>query len=359
VKKIPVIRDETWNSMVDTIGRRLPIRFEAGPNPRKWSHPWRITPSWQEGVEGESKGQWLFKIKPGFVNGVEVTIPARVKNASARTISRLTEAKEDIKDPDRIVDAFLTEWPSVEIGQTRVIGTGADPSGFGGSALSNAGIKLSYEPVPKFFADLGVTSANMQITGSIGGGISFIDGQEDAKTARRLRACDVSLWKDRSAAKFEVYPGSILDGSLGSIYITYGHSGGMKENPYLRISSKFSPPPEPESEMALLEGITDPEYDLTKIATIYFVSPEGVEPAAELDSSWTPYVEYNHFWNLAHSPQSIPDGAPIEPIMLTTALAGGVANFVIATILAPLNNQLNTALQILKSRNMRGRFWSL
>jgi hypothetical protein len=359
VKKIPIIRDETWNSMVDTIGRRLPIRFEAGPNPRKWSHPWKITPSWQEGVEGESKGQWLFKIKPGFVNGVEVTIPARVKNASARTIARLTEAKEDIKDPERMIDAFLTEWPSVEIGPTRVIGTGADPSGIAGSALSDAGIKLIYEPVPKFFANLGVTSANTQITGNLTSGITFIDGIEDTKTARRLRACDVSLWKDRPSAKFEVYPGSLLDGSFGAIYITYNHSGGMKKNPYLRINSKFSPPPEPESEMALLEGITDPEYDLTKLATIYFVSPEGVEPAAELDSTWTPYVEYNHFWNLAHSPQSIPDSVPIEPIRLTTALAGGLADILIATILAPLNNQLNTALQILKSRNLRGAFWSL
>ena len=345
--------------MVDTIGRRLPIRFEAGPNPRKWSHPWKITPSWQEGVEGESKGQWLFKIKPGFVNGVEVTIPARVKNASARTIARLTEAKEDIKDPERMIDAFLTEWPSVEIGPTRVIGTGADPSGIAGSALSDAGIKLIYEPVPKFFANLGVTSANTQITGNLTSGITFIDGIEDTKTARRLRACDVSLWKDRPSAKFEVYPGSLLDGSFGAIYITYNHSGGMKKNPYLRINSKFSPPPEPESEMALLEGITDPEYDLTKLATIYFVSPEGVEPAAELDSTWTPYVEYNHFWNLAHSPQSIPDSVPIEPIRLTTALAGGLADILIATILAPLNNQLNTALQILKSRNLRGAFWSL
>jgi hypothetical protein len=182
---------------------------------------------------------------------------------------------------------------------------------------------------------------------------------EDPKTARRLRSCDVSLWKDRPSAKFEVYPGSILDGSFGAIYITYNHSGGMKKNPYLRISEKFVPPIEPESEMALLEGITDPEFDVLKVASIYFVSPPGVEPAAELDATWTPYVKYNHFWNLAHSPQSIPDSAPIEPIRLTTALAGGLADILIATILAPLNNQLNQALQILKSRNLRGAFWSL
>ena len=358
MKNIPLIRHESWNSLVDTISRRLPLRFEAGPNPRKWSHPWKISPFWDNGDEENGiAGQWLFKIKPGFVNGVEVTVPTRVKDAGERTIARLTEAKEDIKDPERMVDAFLTEWPRVEIGETRVIGTGAEPTGLVGSALTN--IKVVYEPVPKFFANLGVTEAHIEFEGNITSGFTFKDGMEDPKTARRLRSCDVSLWKDRPSAKFEVYPGSILDGSFGAIYITYNHSGGMKKNPYLRISEKFVPPIEPEDEMALLEGITDPEFDVFKVASIYFVSPPGVEAAAPLDATWTPYVKYNHFWNLAHSPQSIPDSAPIEPIRLTTALAGGLADILIATILAPLNNQLNQALQILKSRNLRGAFWSL
>lgn len=340
--------------MVDTIGRRRPIIFEAGPNRRKWRHPWKITPTWQEPEEGEGKGQWLFKIRPGFVNGVEVTIPARVKHLSERSLRRLEAAGEDIKKPEREVDAFLTEWPSVEIGPTRVIGTGANPTG-----ISPNGFNLSYEPVPQFFTDLGVTAAHTQTSGNLNSGITFTDGKEDLQKARRLRACDVSLWKDRPSAKFEVDPGSILDGIVGAISVTYNHSGGMRKNPYIRVSTQFTPPPEPESEMALLEGMTDPEYDLTKIATIYFVSQEGAEPAAELDDTWTPYVEYDHFWNLAHSPQSIPDSTPIEPIRLTTALAGGLADITIATLLAPLNAQLNQALQILKSRNLAGRFWSL
>jgi len=339
--------------MVDTIGRRLPIIFEAGPSRRNWSHPWKITPTWQEPEEGEGKGQWLFKIRPGFVNGVEVTIPARVKHIGERSLRRLEAAGEDIKKPDSEVEAFLTEWPSVEIGPTRAIGTGASATGISG------GFNLTYESVPQFFTDLGVTAAHTQTSGNLNSGITFTDGIEDTKTARRLRACDVSLWKDRPSAKFEVDPGSPLEGTVGAINVTYNHSGGMKKNPYIRVSSKFTPPPEPESEMALLEGITDPEYDLTKLATIYFVSPEGAEPAAPLDETWTPYVEYNHFWNLAHSPQSIPDSTPIEPIRLTTALAGGLADILIATLLAPLNSQLNTALQILKSRNLAGRFWSL
>lgn len=351
MKNIPLIRHETWNSLVRDISRRRPLRFGPIPNPRKWEHPWTIKPSWND-----DEKQWFFKINPGFVNGVEVTVPTRVKHAGERTIKRLEDTKDDIANKEQTVDAFLTEWPSVEVGSTRVIGTGAQPESFGGSSGS---IKVSYEPVPKFFADLGVTSANPEISGNLNSGVTFKDQTEDTKTARRLRCCDVSLWKDRPSAKFEVYEGSILDGSMGAIYITYNHSGGMKKNPYLRISSQFTQPIEPESEMALLEGVSDPEFDVMMLATIYFVSEPGAEPSAPLDETWTPYVKYSHFWNLAHSPQSIPDSTPIEPIRLTTPLMGGIANLTITTLLAPLNSQLNQALQILKSRNLKGAFWSL
>lgn len=356
MKNIPLIHHETWNSLLRDISRRRPLRFSNTKPQNKWDHPWTITPTWEEGGQKKgTKGQWLFKIKPGFVNSDQVTVPTRVKHAGKRTIDRLTKAKEDIKEPERMVDAFLTEWPRIEVGPTRVMGTGADPTGI--STGSN--IKLSYEPVPKFFADLGVTSVNAQISGNINSGITFKDGKEDSKKARRLRACDISLWKDRPSAKFEVYEGSILDGSMGSIYINYNHSGGMKENAYLRISSKFTPPIVPESEMALIEGVTDPEFDVTKIATIYFVSQPGAEPAAPLDKTWEPHIKYYHFWNLAHAPKNIPNSVPIEPIRLTTALAGGLADITILGLLSPLNNQLNEVIQTLKSRNLSGSFWSL
>jgi hypothetical protein len=350
VKKIPLIHHKTWNSLIDKINRRRPLRFQKLKTSKKWEHPWTITPSWDE-----LEGKWLFRIKPGFVNGSAVTIPTRVKYAGDRTVARLKKEKGYVDKPEAMIDAFLTEWPRVEVGPTRLIGTGANPSGIS----SDNNIKLSYEPVPEFFSNLGVTSANTQIEGSINSGITFIDGQEDAKTARRLRACDVSLWKDRPSAKFEIYPGSVLDGSLGSIYITYNHSGRMNKNAYLRVESKYVAPIVPESEMALIEGITDPEYDFIKIATIYFVSEEGAEIGAELDRTWTPHVQYNTFWNLAHAPRSIPESVPIEPIRLTTALAGGLADITIAMLLSPLNSQLNQAIQILKSRNMKGSFWSL
>lgn len=347
MKTVPYIQTHIWNELVDKISRRLPINFVFDKRPT-WSHPWKISPKW----DNDGK-QWVFTIKPGFVNGIEVTTPTRVKYANSRTIERLKEAGVKNLNDDRVVDAFICESPQIEIGSTRIIGTGANPTGI------SSNLRLSYEPVPQFFKDLGVGESNVQISGSLSGGITFKDGPDEGKKVRRLRACDVSLWKDRPSAKFEIYNGSILDGSMGSVYITYNHSGGMRKNPYLQVSAEFNPPPEPDSVMALLDGMTDPEYDLLKVATIYFLSPEGASEEAELDSSWTPFVKNDIFWNLAHSPQRIPDPTPIEPIRLITPLAFGIASPTIAMILSPFNDLLNRAAQILMSRNLAGKFWSL
>jgi len=325
------------------------MKFVVSDSSSGWPHPWQITPRWDI-----KEKEWVFSVKPGFVNGVEVTALTRVKHATSRTIERLKKAGEKKLTDEKLIDAFLCESPGIQIGTTRTIGTGASATGISG------GFSLTYEPVPAFFTNLGVTAAHTQTKGNINSGITFTDQKEDnSKKARRLRACDVSLWKDRPSAKFDVYEGSILDGSMGAINIVYSNLGGMKKNPYLRINSKFNPPPVPDSAMALLEGMTDQEYDVIKVATIYFLSREGAVAGAELDSTWEPFVEYNIFWNLAHSPQRIPNSTPIEPIRLITPLLAGIANLPIAMILSPYNDLLNRAIQTLKSRNLAGRFWSL
>ena len=357
---IPLIRHETWNSLVRDISRRRPLRFDPIPKPRMWRHPWQIIPSWEDGGEKGSKGQWLFRVNPGFVNGVEVTAPTRVKRASERTISRLEDEEIDIKDPDRQIDAFLTEWPYLEITGTRAIGTGAEPLALTGGVMSAGGVKLSYESVPPFFADLGVTSFHSQISGNLDNGIEFTTEGEDAEDARRLQACEVSLWKDRLSAKLEYTEGTPLDGTFGSMNIVYNNLGRVRKNPYLRVSVKFKPPEEPESSKDLLEGFVDPEQDAILLATIYFLSPPGAGSDALMDNTWTPYVKYANFWNLAHSTQNIPDSTPFEPIKLNLPpLAGGIGSSIINNMLAQNNYLLEKAFLAQKRASMKGAFWSL
>ena len=78
-----------------------------------------------------------------------------------------------------------------------------------------------------------------------------------------------------------------------------------------------------------------------------------------MDDTWIAFVKHDQFWNLAHAPQRIPDPTPIEPIRLQTGLAGGIADSIFSSLLAPGNDAFNSALQVLRNRNLAGRFWSL
>ncbi|MFN4942359.1 MAG: hypothetical protein ACK5G9_01045, partial [Akkermansiaceae bacterium] len=66
-RKVPIINHKTWNAMIDEVSRRLPLRFVR--TSRRWVHPWTIVPEWSDTAE-----QWVFRIRPGFVNGVEPEI---------------------------------------------------------------------------------------------------------------------------------------------------------------------------------------------------------------------------------------------------------------------------------------------
>lgn len=57
--------------------------------------------------------------------------------------------------------------------------------------------------------------------------------------------------------------------------------------------------------------------------------------------------------------ERIPDPTPIEPITLQTGLAAGIADPIFRGLLAPGNDAFNSALQVLRTRNLAGRFWSL
>jgi hypothetical protein len=99
--------------------------------------------------------------------------------------------------------------------------------------------------------------------------------------------------------------------------------------------------------------------DPFEIATIYFISPPGFAAEAPMDSTWSTFVKHDQFWNLAHAPQKIPDPTPIEPITLQTGLVGGIADSIFSSLLAPGNDAYNTAIQVLRNRNLAGRFWTL
>jgi hypothetical protein len=78
-----------------------------------------------------------------------------------------------------------------------------------------------------------------------------------------------------------------------------------------------------------------------------------------MNGKWNAFPKHDLFWNLAHAPQRIPDPTPIEPIRLQTGLAAGLADITFANLLAMNNDAFLSAAQILRNRNLAGRFWSL
>lgn len=348
-RKVPIINHRTWNAMIDEVSRRLPLRFVR--TSRRWVHPWTIVPEWSDAA-----GQWVFRIRPGFVNGVEPEISTLAMLATERTLDRIDEETGTRPEKNQSVDALITESPQIAVSGTRIIGKGADAESVSVSESSN--VTVEFESVPEFFIQFGVTNEKVVFQGNLNSGIQEVQ-YESAGAPPLLRACDVVLYVDRAAARLDVIKGNpLIDSYSALLAITYGRSSPARERPWLDVTAKYVPTVEVDPAN-LLEGAADPEFDAIKVATIYFVSPPGYSPELPMDDTWTAFVKHDQFWNLCHAPQRIPDPTPIEPIRLRTGLAGGFADPIISSLLAPNNDAYNTALQVLRARNLAGRFWSL
>ncbi len=347
--KVPIIKHRTWNAMIDEVSRRLPLRFVR--TSRRWVHPWTIVPEWSDTAEN-----WVFRIRPGFVNGVEPEVSTLAMLASERTLSRIEEETGTRPDRNQSVDALITESPQIIVPGTRVIGKGADAESVSVSASGN--IAVEFESVPEFFIQFGVTAEKVVFQGNLNSGIQEVQ-YESAGEPTLLRACDVVLYQDRAAARLDVIKGNpLIDSYSALLAITYGRTTPARERPWLDVTARYIPTVEVDPAN-LMEGAADPEFDAIKVATLYFVSPPGYSPEQPMDATWTAFVKHDQFWNLCHAPQRIPDPTPIDPIRLQTGLAGGIADPLISSLLAPNNDAFNTALQVLKARNLAGRFWSL
>jgi hypothetical protein len=348
-RKVPIIHHQTWNAMIEEVSRRLPLRFVR--TSRRWVHPWTIVPEWSDTAE-----LWVFRIRPGFVNGVEPEISTMAMLASERTLDRIEEETGTRPEKDQSVEALITESPQIPVAGTRIIGKGADPDSVSVSTSGN--IAVEFEAVPEFFIQFGVTDEKVVFQGNLNSGIQEVQS-ESAGESPLLRACDVVLYVDRTAAKLDVIQGNpFLDNFSTSLVINYGRSTPARKRPWLHVTAKYKPSVEVDMGN-LLEGTADPEFDAIKIATIYLLSPPKFSPELPIDDTWTAFVKHDQFWNLCHAPQRIPDPTPIEPIRLQTNLAAGIADPIISSLLAPGNDAYNIALQVLRNRNLAGRFWSL
>lgn len=360
--KVPALDPGKWNALIDTLAQRLPIRcVRTG---QKWTHPWLVTPEWKpknpEAEDARTQGEWIFRIKPGFVNGIDAEVGTFGRLAEARTLDRIEEETQKRPSEKQPVTAWLTENPRIPFGSTRIIGKGASPEEV--VVTADGAVSYKFEGVPEFFYQFGVTPESVVFTGQLNSGIQLVDPGEPTpkESPPVLRAVDVILEVDRLTAKLDILRGNgFLDSYNALYFLTYGRKTPIKERPTLRPDAKYIPKIEVEIG-SFTQEITEADTDSLKVATIYLLSPKDTPMDAVPDGTWRPFVKHEVFWNLAHAPAVLPDPVEFEPLRIVTNLVGGgLADSIFASRLSTLNDDMSLAAALLQRPNLTGRFWSL
>lgn len=336
------IKAVAWNAYVSRIRSGRPLGglgvevistpsgalVSADPS-ASFEHPWKLSARWQD-------EEWRVFVRPGFVNGRDVTISSE----------RDGESKEvPLTDEDR---PYLTPgW--------------RNPTKSQGFSASSGGdlLELPAEGYPKFFETIGVKPA---ARGSRV--VSPYDPQAEEERTRELRACDVVLIVPRVATNQQVDiqdPFSTAQTVTISTVLNASYANSAKSKYRLVAVPKWEPPKEPTAMDRLMGTAVEPQTDEFKIATLWMVSPPSPEGGeeAEPDGAWVAYPQYDVFWNLAHAPRRQVPVKPPDPITLRTGLIGGLADSIFNAILAPINDANNRVYAFLNATTFKGEFWTI
>lgn len=323
----------TWNRLLDRLARFWPLGF-LGSELSDWQHPWFTSASWNL----EEK-QWEATIKPGFVNGLDVT-------------AAIPSPEGEGQGESKTVDAPLTDSPSIPLTTFRSIGTDA-------ISLDGSG-----EAVPDYFRALGVGDPISLSTEGEGGIVEQVSGLVDDQASKRLlRACEILLYHDRPAAEAQWTQGIGIDGTFAQFAIAYSAATDAKDHGYLRTAKELPLVTHEEDAAAaavLGLGFADTPYDWRQVATVYLLSPEGAALDSEPDETWEPHVKHHLFWNLHYAHTSLPPAAAQQNLTLNTAGIGGAAVNLQATVnlmLAQQNDAMAALNELLRSR-VKGTFWT-
>jgi len=288
----------------------------AAVEQKEWPHPWQLNPVW-DGTK------WTATVRPGFVDWRDVCIDG----------TPLT----DLPAPALAFNGFRDPAaPS---------GISADDSG---NIVQGAG-----EGYPQFFDALGVQAAATA-------GIAGSDAPDPTRN-RLIRASDVVLITPRvSTVQTVSVADPLTDAQTVTLSTTINNANVANSTVSHRLvtETKWVPTPEPTDLDRLLGTDVEPQTDEILIATLYLVSPPGADDTLPPDSTWTPYVLYAVFWNLAYAPQTPLTTAAPDPLTITTGLAFGIGDALINALLSPINDFYNEVTSFLSAANYAGIYWN-
>lgn len=314
-----------WNAFLREVKASRVLDVLSLDHGRQWRHPWYTTADWDP-----RRKRWLARIKPGFVNGLDVT------------------ASIDDKDVP------LTDSPGLPLMAWRAIGSDAEPVS---SSVSDGGaLSVSFEAVPEFFKVRGVGEPPT-IASDGTDGLVINENTNPTTEQRRLRACDLVLYHDRPALASQVITGIGFDASQINVALSYRSTSSTRRAAYVRAMSRYKAAVTASPLEQLVGLYQQPTFDAIHLATVYALSPNS--RSEEIDESWSIYTAHKEFWNLryAHSLQ----GQPLDttPLRLSTGLAAGLLDSIGNAMLAPVNDANAAALALLNNRAVAGEFWSV
>lgn len=350
---IPIIPAADWNAH-----RRINRASHALPGPGirlywtsegilitydlsdQYKHPWFLTPRWREDPTLSLGGEWVSTVRPGFVNGYDVTIPVdrTVKGERVTTHEPLT----------------AEELPEIPLGGYR------NPLTSTGSSIDDNGdvIIAPGEGYPRFFEELGVKPADgpTNLTNP-----SANAAVQDPNRTRQIRASDLVLITPRFASRQEV---SLRDPfteaatvDISNVFTNSRISSAPSLN-YLVTVPKWNPTAGPTALDRLAGTAVETEQDELKIATVWFVSAPDAADDAAVDATWTPYVQYSVWWNLAHASLAEFGSDPQPPLSLHLGLAFGIGDDLFNFLLSPVNDLLGQVQAFLGAADFTGFYWN-
>lgn len=314
-----------WNELIAEIARWTPLGFTPADASDGWQHPWFTSASWNAETE-----QWQCTIKPGFVNGLDVTVSV------PSTI-----------DDQPSTDTPLTDSPRLPITTFRSVGT------------DSVSIDGSGEAVPEFFRARGVGDPLSFSTEGDGGIVQIISGLVDDQAERRLlRACDLVLHHDRIATATEWLITPAETGAQAQFSVIYKNAPNAREQAYIRTTSRHRPIMPVDDLTRLQGGWTDETFDAVHLATVWLLSPPDAAYDSPPDETWTAHVEHKLFWNADYLATVPALGVTRQNLEVNLAGLGSVAGAQITVnqILSQQNDAANNALEFLTKKQITGRF---
>lgn len=298
-------------------------------------HPWQISARWDPSQE-----RWEMQIfRDTYVANREILAPSmRVDEVPEETLRRLGAEKQERSD---LVRPWISEEPWIPVPEMRRVGTDAV-----------ATTATSAEPIPEYFAERGVVSADELVIGVQSLSVRPGGSPGDREKQRLLRAVDVILNQPRPTAGLQA-------GSDGRITVDIRPAGDS--SPFLTITgARFEPKSEASSAAEEIAGaVADDGIDRRHVGTLWLLSPPGTSRDSEPDETWQPFGQHFEFWNLDHDINR--DLNVFEPVVLELAapLAGGVAQGVIDTFLDNIEQEDAAASAFLSSAKVEGGFWTV